>query len=69
MYITELLRTTENSKDSLRKGYKFYTETDTEVLVNFIELCISNSKNVDKGLSYALSKLEELWNSLNSEIK
>ena len=48
----------ELKKILLDKGYKFYTETDTEVLVNFIELCISNSKNVDKGLSYALSKLE-----------
>ena len=48
----------ELKKILTEKGYKFYTETDTEVLVNFIELCISNSKNVDKGLSYALSKLE-----------
>ena len=40
------------------KGYKFYTDTDTEVLVNFIELCVINSKSVDKGLTYALSKLE-----------
>ena len=48
----------ELKKILIEKGYKFYTETDTEVLVNFIELCISNSKNVDKGLSYALSKLE-----------
>ena len=48
----------ELKKILLEKGYKFYTETDTEVLVNFIELCVSDSKNVDKGLSYALSKLE-----------
>ena len=48
----------ELKKILIEKGYRFYTETDTEVLVNFIELCISNSKNVDKGLSYALSKLE-----------
>ena len=40
------------------KGYKFYTETDTEILVNFIELCVSNSNNIDKGISYALSRLE-----------
>ena len=26
--------------------------------MNFIELCVSDSKNVDKGLSYALSKLQ-----------
>ena len=41
-----------------KEGYKFYTETDTEVLVNFIELCVSNSKSIDKGISFALSKLE-----------
>ena len=48
----------ELKKVLLEKGYEFYTETDTEVLVNFIELCVSNAKNVDKGISYALSKLE-----------
>ena len=48
----------ELKKILLEKGYKFYTDTDTEVLVNFIELCVINSKSVDKGLTYALSKLE-----------
>ena len=48
----------ELKKILLEKGYEFYTETDTEVLVNFIELCVSNAKNIDKGISYALSKLE-----------
>ena len=48
----------ELKKILLEKGYKFYTDTDTEVLVNFIELCITNSKSVDKGLTYGLSKLE-----------
>ena len=48
----------ELKKILLEKGYEFYTETDTEVLVNFIELCVSNAKHVDKGISYALSKLE-----------
>ncbi|MAR65192.1 MAG: glutamine--fructose-6-phosphate transaminase (isomerizing) [Flammeovirgaceae bacterium] len=52
----------ENYKDLKKilkkEGYKFYTETDTEVLVNFIELCVSNSNDIDKGISYALSKLE-----------
>ena len=48
----------ELKKILLKKGYKFFTETDTEVLVNFIELCVSNSKNLDKGISYALSKLQ-----------
>ena len=52
----------ENYKDLKKilkkEGYKFYTETDTEVLVNFIELCVLNSKNIDKGISFALSKLE-----------
>ena len=42
----------------IKKKYKFYTETDTEVLVNFIELCVSNSKNTEKGITYALSKVE-----------
>tara|TARA_B100001989_G_scaffold248112_1_gene221275 strand:- start:13366 stop:15198 length:1833 start_codon:yes stop_codon:yes gene_type:complete len=48
----------ELKKILLEKGYKFYTDTDTEVLVNFIELCVTNSKIVDKGLTYGLSKLE-----------
>ena len=48
----------ELKKILLEKGYEFYTETDTEVLINFIELCVSNAKNIDKGISYALSKLE-----------
>ena len=48
----------ELKKILLEKGYKFYTDTDTEVLVNFIELCVTNSKSVDKGLTYGLSKLE-----------
>ena len=48
----------ELKKILLEKGYEFYTETDTEVLVNFIELCVSNAKHLDKGISYALSKLE-----------
>tara|TARA_B100001146_G_scaffold59695_1_gene52571 strand:+ start:89 stop:1921 length:1833 start_codon:yes stop_codon:yes gene_type:complete len=52
----------ENYKDLknilVKKGYKFYTETDTEVLINFIELCIKKSNNIEQGLSYALSKVE-----------
>ena len=48
----------EIKKILIEKEYKFFTETDTEVLVNFIELCVYNSKNLDKGISYALSKLE-----------
>ena len=48
----------ELKKILLKKGYKFFTETDTEVLVNFIELCVSNSNSLDKGISYALSKLQ-----------
>ncbi len=48
----------ELKKVLIEKGYEFFTETDTEVLINFIELCISDSKNLDKGISYALSKLE-----------
>ena len=42
----------------IEKKYKFYTETDTEVLVNFIELCVTNSKNIERGITYALSKVE-----------
>ena len=48
----------ELKKVLIEKNYKFFTETDTEVLVNFIELCVSNSRNLDKGISYALSKLQ-----------
>ena len=39
------------------EGYKFQTDTDTEVFVNFIESCISKSKDFSKGFSYALSKV------------
>lgn len=42
----------------IEKGYKFYTETDTEILINFIELCIEDSNNIEEGLSYALSKTQ-----------
>ena len=52
----------ENYKDLKKilteKGYKFYTETDTEILINFIELCIEESNNIEQGLSYALSKVQ-----------
>ena len=40
------------------KGIDFKTNTDTEVLINFIEMCIYESGNIDKGLSFALSKVE-----------
>jgi len=39
------------------ENYKFYTDTDTEVFVNFIELCLSKAKSFEEGLSYALSKV------------
>ncbi|SUZ59132.1 uncharacterized protein METZ01_LOCUS11986 [marine metagenome] len=52
----------ENYKDLkkilIEKGYKFYTQTDTEILINFIELCIKDSNNIEEGLSYALSKVQ-----------
>ena len=52
----------ENYKDLkkilIEKEYKFYTQTDTEILINFIELCIEESNNIEQGLSYALSKVQ-----------
>ena len=52
----------ENYKDLkkilIEKRYKFYTQTDTEILINFIELCINNSNNIEEGLSYALNKVQ-----------
>ena len=39
------------------EGYKFNTETDTEVFVNFIELCVKKTKSFEEGLSFALSKV------------
>ena len=48
----------ELKKVLIEKGYEFFTETDTEVLINFIELCVTEANNLDKGISYALSKLE-----------
>ena len=40
------------------EGYQFLTDTDTEVLVNFLESCISKSKTIEEGLTYGLSKVE-----------
>ena len=40
------------------EGYQFFTDTDTEVLVNFLESCISKSKTIEEGLTYGLSKVE-----------
>ena len=40
------------------EGYSFLTDTDTEVLVNFLESCISKSKSVEEGLTFGLSKVE-----------
>ena len=40
------------------EGYSFSTETDTEVLVNFLESCISKSSSVEEGLTFGLSKVE-----------
>ncbi len=52
----------ENYKDLkkilIEKEYKFYTQTDTEILINFIELCIEDSNNIEEGLSYALNKVQ-----------
>ena len=39
------------------ENYKFYTDTDTEVFVNFIESCVNKTKTFEEGLSYALSKV------------
>ncbi len=40
------------------EGYSFSTDTDTEVLVNFLESCISKSSSVEEGLTFGLSKVE-----------
>ena len=40
------------------EGYSFSTETDTEVLINFLESCISKSSSVEEGLTFGLSKVE-----------
>ena len=40
------------------EGYKFYSDTDTEVLVNFLESCILKSKSIEEGLTYGLTKVE-----------
>ena len=39
------------------ENYKFHTDTDTEVFVNFIELCVIKAESFEEGLSYALSKV------------
>ncbi len=52
----------ENYKElksiSESEGYKFYSDTDTEVLVNFLESCILKSKSIEEGLTYGLTKVE-----------
>ena len=40
------------------EDYSFNTDTDTEVLVNFLESCISKSSSVEEGLTFGLSKVE-----------
>ena len=40
------------------EDYCFLTDTDTEVLVNFLESCISKSSSVEEGLTFGLSKVE-----------
>jgi len=40
------------------EGYSFLTDTDTEVLINFLEFCISKSSSVEEGLTFGLSKVE-----------
>jgi len=40
------------------EGYSFSTETDTEVLINFLESCILKSSSVEEGLTFGLSKVE-----------
>ena len=40
------------------EGYSFLTDTDTEVLVNFLESCISKSSSVEEGLTFGLSKVD-----------
>lgn len=40
------------------EGYSFNTDTDTEVLINFLESCISKSSSVEEGLTFGLSKVE-----------
>ena len=40
------------------EGYQFFTDTDTEVLVNFLESCILKSKSIEEGLTFGLSKIE-----------
>ena len=40
------------------EDYSFSTDTDTEVLINFLEFCISKSNSVEEGLTFGLSKVE-----------
>ena len=40
------------------EDYQFFTDTDTEVLVNFLESCILKSKTVEEGITFGLSKIE-----------
>ena len=43
------------------KGYKFYGETDTEVVVNLISYHLEKEKEPFKALKNAVGKLEGSW--------
>lgn len=42
----------------LKKGYKFYSETDTEVLVNLIDYHFKKTKDLFEGVRVALNEVE-----------
>ncbi len=41
-----------------KKGYKFYSETDTEILANLIDLHFKNTKDLFEGVRIALNEVE-----------
>ncbi len=45
----------------ISKGYKFLSETDTEVISNLIEYEFTNTKNIYQAISNANKKLEGTW--------
>ena len=45
----------------LEKGYKFYSQTDTEVIVNLISYYYKEIKDVEKTLSKVINILEGTW--------
>jgi glucosamine--fructose-6-phosphate aminotransferase (isomerizing) len=51
----------ELKKDLLEKGYIFKSQTDTEVIVQFLSYLYSNNKNINECIQELILKLDGTW--------